>query len=143
VPRKKRPLSEKDKRLFAAAIIVIPGRIFFILGIAMSAVYVWLGIPGTSSPLRLTVGTTVGAVLILTGYRLASGNWKGSLQPLVYSYGAAGFLFLVYLLKLNLLAAHRTFPPVWLFLLMEAPLLWLLLTKRRPQPARQKKPAFP
>lgn len=43
------------------------------------------------------------------------------------------------ILQVNLHLAHRVVPPIWLLTLMELPLLWLLITRRKPRPRRLQK----
>jgi hypothetical protein len=140
VSRKRRHLSEKDKLLFGARALLILGHIFLVLALAISAEFLWLGIPKTTTLHRLFFGVVVGATLCTVGFRLASKTWQGSLQPLLRACAGAGILFLGIVLKINLQSAHRAIPPVWLLVLAGSPLLWLLI-RRTPRPRRHEKPA--
>lgn len=127
-----RQISEKDKRLFAAAALFILGFIILAISLAASAVFAWLGVPRTTSPTRLVLFLSTGVALCLTGFRWASGTWHGSAKPLLQACGIAGVLFLGDILRVNSQEPHRMIPPLWLLLIMELPLLWLLIAKRKP-----------
>lgn len=130
---------EKDKRLLGAGALFILGNISLVIALALSAEFFWLGTPKTTTPLRLILGVLVGGAFCIIGFRLASQTYLGSLQAVLHACAGAGVLFLGIIFQVNLHLAHWVFPPIWLLTVMELPLLWLLITRRKLRPRRLQK----
>lgn len=125
-------MTQSDGRRFAGAGLLFVGRLFLFLSFFFSATWQWLGVPTTTTPLRLVFFALLGLVLGFLGYRLGSGTWAGAWQLPLQAAAMAGLLFLLLLGARELDGRHPPLPPAWLLgLAALAPLSWWILAPSR------------
>ena len=104
----------ETKRIVGIALLLL-GSVLLPFAICILGSLGWLGLPRTTSIDRTLGFVIAGLVVGLSGYRLVSGSWSGSLQVPHRAAALGGLLFLGYAAKAMLLSKPQPHaPPLWM-----------------------------
>jgi hypothetical protein len=128
---RRQPLQGQDPNRIVGVGFIFRGTALLVFSLVFLGTFSWLGLPRTTTPLRMVVFGIVGLILGLTGYRLASGSLSGGFQTVHRSAALAGVLFLGVFLR-NQLNVRRPPPPVWMLgIAALTPISWWLVAHGR------------
>ncbi len=95
-------------------IFILFGMTFQVFSLVYVGTFLWLGRPTTVTPTRMAGFWLIGLMLASLGYRVASGKWTRVWQVPYYAAAAAGFWFIVLVIKMDLRHTHPMWPPAWM-----------------------------
>lgn len=125
-------MTQSDGSRFAGVALLFIGRLLLLFSLFFLATEAWLGLPTTTTPLRLAVFALLGLALGLLGYRISSGIWARAWQLPLQAAALAGLFFLALLAAKEIKSPRPPLPPAWIMAVAAlAPLSWWLAAPSR------------